>query len=307
MDTLSDVLSLLEPRSYMAGGIDVGSDVSVRFPKHQGIKCYALVSGQCWLTVEDGSDPLLMNAGDCFILPRGLPFHLASSLELAPVDFHQLMPAGRVNGGVVKVHGGGHSFIVGGYFHLDDRYAQILLGELPTVVHLRSESDKSAMRWSLHRMMQELREPQPGGFLVIQHLATLMLVQALRLHLSDGIQSGSGWLAALSDRQIRITIDAMHSEPARQWTLQDLAKLASMSRSSFAARFKETVGSSPMDYLTRWRMLRAGHRLIHTDDPISVIAPMFGYESESAFGNAFKRIMGCSPRSYSRDRKTTAH
>jgi AraC-like DNA-binding protein len=71
-----------------------------------------------------------------------------------------------------------------------------------------------------------------------------------------------------------------------------------MSRSTFALRFKETVGASPMEYLTRWRMLLAGDRLLTGSDPISTIALSLGYESESAFSTAFKRVMGRSPRHY---------
>ena len=75
-----------------------------------------------------------------------------------------------------------------------------------------------------------------------------------------------------------------------------------MSRSTFALKFKETVGESPMEYLTRWRMLLAGDKLVNSSDPISAIALSLGYESESAFSTAFKRVMGCSPRQYSRGR-----
>jgi Cupin len=88
MDPLSDVLSLLKPRSYIAGGFGVDSDVAIQFPKHQGIKCYAMVSGQCWLSVESVPDEVLLTAGDCFLLPRGLPFCLSTDLSLPPVDFH---------------------------------------------------------------------------------------------------------------------------------------------------------------------------------------------------------------------------
>ena len=97
-------------------------------------------------------------------------------------------------------------------------------------------------------------------------------------------------------------ISSMHDDPAHRWTLQELAERAGMSRSTFALKFKETVGKSPMDYLTRWRMLLAGDRLTTSSDPISVIALSLGYESESAFSTAFNRTMGCSPRQYSRGR-----
>jgi AraC-like DNA-binding protein len=115
-----------------------------------------------------------------------------------------------------------------------------------------------------------------------------------------------GWLFALADRQMGAAITAMHEDPAYPWTLQELAERVDMSRSTFALKFKETVGKSPMEYLTRWRMLLAGDRLTNSADSISVIALSLGYESESAFSTAFKRIMGCSPRQYGRGRKLAA-
>ncbi len=299
MDPLSDVLSLLKPRNYVSGGFDVGGDLSIRFPEHEGIKCYALISGQCWLSVEGVSESVHLTAGDCFLLPSGRPFCLASDLSLSPVDVYTILST-PMNAGIRTWNGGGDCFIVGGHFILTGDHASILLGALQPIVHIRKESDKAAMRWSLERMMQELREPQPGGFLIAQHLAYMMMVQALRLHLAEGLSGGVGWLFALADKQMSVAITSMHDDPAHRWTLQELAERAGMSRSTFALKFKRTVGESPMEYLTRWRMLLAGNRLTKGNDPISVIALSLGYESESAFSTAFKRVMGCSPRQYSR-------
>ena len=204
------------------------------------------------------------------------------------------------SGSIHLFNGGGDCFIAGGHFAFTGSHAGILLGVLPPIVHIQKESDKAAMRWSLERMRQELREPQPGGFLVAQQLAYMMLVQALRLHLAEGLRGGVGWLFALADKQMSAAITAMHDDPAHGWTLQELAERVGMSRSTFALKFKETVGESPMEYLTRWRMLLAGDKLMNSSDPVSVIALALGYESESAFSTAFKRVMGCSPRQYSR-------
>jgi AraC-like DNA-binding protein len=302
MDPLSDVLSLLKLRSYICGGFDVGGDLSLQFPRHEGIKCYALVSGQCWLAVEGVPEPVQLNAGDCFLLPRGRPFRLATNLAATPVDALTLFTAAR-KGGHSSCNGGGKCFMVGGHFALTANHAGILLEMLPPIVHIRNHSDKAAMRWALERMMQELQEPRPGGFLVAQHLAHMMLVQALRLHLADGSKAGVGWLFALADKQMSAAIQSMHDRPAHRWTLQELAARAGMSRSSFALKFKETVGASPMEYLTQWRMLLAGDRLTNSRDPISAISLSLGYESESAFSTAFKRVMGCSPRQYARASK----
>jgi len=208
----------------------------------------------------------------------------------------------RRNGGIASYNGGGDCFIVGGHFLLTGSQADILLGALPPIVHLRSESDKAALRWSLERLREELREPQPGGSLVAQQLACMMLVQALQLHLAEGLKGGVGWLFALADKQMSAAINSMHDDPAHRWTLQELAKRAGMSRSTFALKFKETAGESPFEYLTRWRMLLAGERLTNSADPIYTIASSLGYESESAFSKAFKKVMGSSPRQYSRGR-----
>jgi AraC-like DNA-binding protein len=303
MDPLSDVLSLLKPRSYLSAGFDAGGAWSVQFARHEGyIKCYAVVKGACWLAVEGMSDAVRLEAGDCFLLASGRPFRLASDLTATPVDAEAIFSV-ALYGGVAVCNGGGDFFLVGSRFAVSGSQASILLGMLPTIVHIRNESDQAALRWSVERMMQELREPRPGGFLVAEHLAHMMLLLALRLHVTEG---RVGWLFALADKQIGAAISAIHDDPGHPWTLPELAKRAFMSRSTFALKFKAMVGVSPMEYLTRWRMLLAGDRLASTRDSVSLIAASLGYESESAFSTAFKRVMGCSPRRYSRRSSPTA-
>jgi AraC-like DNA-binding protein len=299
MDPLSDVLSLLKLHSYACGGFDVGGNLCIQFPKHAGIKCYAMVSGQGWLSVEGVSDPIQMQAGDCFLLPRGRPFFLATELNLPPIDFFTLRGTAK-NGSVGQYNGGGKFSMAGGHFALADNHASILLAALPSIVHLKKESDKAVLRSSIERLMEELREPQPGSLLIAQYLAHTMLLQALRLHLSDPSHGRVGWLFALADKQMGAAITALHEDPGHRWTLQELAERVGMSRSTFAQKFKDTVGESPMEYLTRWRMLLAGDKLINSSDPVSVISLAMGYESETAFSTAFKRVMGCSPRQYGR-------
>lgn len=300
LDTLSEVLALLKPHNLSSGGFMVPGDMAIYFPKYQGIKCYAMLVGQCWLVVEGVPEPVLLHTGDCFLLPRGLPFRLATDLSLEPV--HYTLAWGRLSKtSTVPEVTEGVRYIAGGFFGFTGNHAEMLLHSLPPIVHIRKESDKAAMRWSLERMKEELRDPQPGGSLIAQQLATMMLVQALRLHLAEAANRGGvGWLFALADKQMSAAITCMHDDPGHPWTLQKLAERVGMSRSVFALRFKETAGATPMEYLTRWRMLLAGDRLKNTADSISVIAASLGYESESAFGKAFRRVMGSSPRQYTR-------
>ncbi len=302
MDPLSNVLSLLKPRNYMSAGFEAGGAWSLQFPDQQkGIKTGAVVTGQCWLSVDGVADAVHLETGDCFLLPSGRPFRFASDLALTPVDAVPIFTAPRQDR-IFSLNGGHDFFLVSNRFALVGNHADVLLRMLPPIVHIRDEEGRAALRWSVERMLQELRQPQPGGFLIVQHLAHMMLVQALRLHLAEGSRGGTGWLFALADKQMSAAMNAMHDDPAHRWTLQSLAERAGMSRSTFALKFKQTVGTSPMEYLVNWRMLLAGDRLENSGDPISIIAPSLGYESETAFSTAFKRIMGCSPRQYSRDR-----
>ncbi len=300
MDPLSNVLALLKPRNILSAGLEAGGDWAIQFPDQQsGIKTGAVVSGACWLSVTGVPDPVRLETGDCFLLPSGRAFRLASDLTLPPVAAATLFAA-TPTGGIASLNGGGAFSMVSNRFGLEGNPAGLLLPLLPPIVHIRDVPGQAALRWSIERMMTELRDPQPGGYLIIEHLAQMMLVQALRLHLADGAASGVGWLFALADRQMSSALNAIHDDPAQHWTLQDLATRAGMSRSSFALKFKAMVGTSPMDYLLNWRMALAGSRLQTSRDPISVIAPALGYESEAAFSTAFKRVMGCAPRQYGR-------
>ena len=298
MDPLSDVLALLKPQSYLTAGLDVGGRWAIRFNGRLGtIKCYAVTEGSCWLKVDGVTDPMRLGPGDCFILPNGRSFALASDLALAPVSAGDVLGSAR-HGAMVVHGGGGDATLVGNRFEVDGRKAQALLGALAPVVHLRAAEDQATLRWSIERMMAEVREGRPGMSLVAHHLAHLMLLQALRLHLSQATGGQAGWFYALADPQVSAAMAAMHADPARRWTLGELASRAAMSRSVFARRFRERVGETPIAYLTRWRMMLAAERLAEGRLPLAEAARSLGYGSENAFNTAFKRVMGCPPRRY---------
>ncbi len=300
MDTLSDILSLLRPQSYMSAGFDAGDPWCLRFGSFEGLKFNCVLSGSCWLEMEDGPGPVRLEAGDCSLLPKGRPFRLGSDLSAPAADAAEIFAAAP-RGGIARYNGGGSFFLVGSRFMLNGPQADLLLGMLPPIVHVGGERGRETLRWSLERMRQELREPLPGKALVLEHLIHLMLVEALRLYLSDPASAGTGFLFALADKRLGAAIDLIHSEPGRRWTVGELAGRVGMSRTAFAVRFRQIVGLAPVEYLTRWRMLLAADRLRHSPDAIATIATSLGYESESAFGAAFKKWMGRSPRRYARD------
>ena len=258
-----------------------------------------MTAGACWLRVDGVTDSVRLAADDCFVLPSGRSFNLASNLALTPVPAHNMLGHAR-HGAVVVHNGGGDATFAGTCFEVNGRKAEALLGALPPVVYLQAAEDQVALRWSIERMMAEMREGRPGASLAAHHLAHLMLLHALRLYLSRLRGDQVGWFHALADPQLSAAIGAMHTDPARRWTLGELASQAGMSRSVFAQRFRDRVGETPMAYLTRWRMMLAAERLTHGRDSLAQTAQSSGYESENAFNTAFKRVMGCSPRRYAR-------
>ncbi len=296
---MSDILALLKPNSYGFRGLDAGGAWALDFAADDGIKCYAITAGECWLVIDGTPAPWHLNAGSFALLSGGRAFRLYSTADATPIDafaFFPTFPAGEI----AVLNGGGGCQGVGGYFGFEGMHADLLLGMLPPVVYIGAEEGREDLRWSIERLMRELRKPQPGGALLGEHLTQALLIEALRIHLTDRSRADAGWLFALADRQILAVMTAMHSDIGRKWTLEDLARVAGMSRSTFAVRFKETVGEPAMDYLTRWRMMVAADRLANAGMSIAIVAPTVGYESESAFGAAFKRVIGYSPRQFAK-------
>jgi AraC-like DNA-binding protein len=289
----------------MSGGIDAGGDWAIEFAGDGYFRCFALVSGGCWLVMEGVNDPVRLYAGEFVVLPHGRAFRVASDLNIAPVGIMSVITA-PLNGNILCWQGGGGCMALSALFTFAGDDASLLLGALPPLVHIRGQADRTAMRWYLERMMKVIREPQPGGLLLAEHLAQMMLIEVLGLYMADNGTAGTGWFFALADKQIGAAIGAMHADPGHRWTIQQLAERAGMSRSAFALRFKQKVGTSAIDYLTHWRMLRAAEMLVNSRESVSAIALSLGYESVSSFGFAFKREMGSSPRQFCRTRATTS-
>lgn len=299
MDPLSDIIALLRPHDCVAAGFDAGGNWSIRFNGHEGMKCNAVIRGRCWLAA-DGAEPVNLEEGDCAILPRGRPFLLSSK----PAQFGedaQTIYEPVSHGGTAVYNGGGDFFMTGARFLLSGPAVMMLMRSLPPVIHVHPGPQQQTIRWVLDQIAAELRNCGPGSTLSITHLSHLLLLQVMRDHLSNSPPQIDGWLAALSDPPILAAVAALHDDPARAWTVQDLASTAALSRTSFAVRFRRVVGQTPIDYLMRWRILLAAEKLLHAGQPVAQVAADVGYASESAFTVAFKRTLGCTPRQYARD------
>lgn len=297
MDPLSDVLSMLRPRTAISAGLDAGGEWAIRFPAHEGVKFNAVVAGACWVSVEGESEPLRIEAGDCFLLTRGRPFFLATDMALPAVDSATIY--GEARDGIATCNGGGDFSLIGGRFSFEGDHAGLLFNALPAIVHVRDASNQAVvLRWSLEQLVRELMQREPGGAMMADHLAQIMLLQVLRLWLASGKQSG--WLGAITDTRLTRAIGAMHADAARRWTLRELAGLAGMSRTTFAERFRDFVGQTPFEYLAGWRIRLAADQLRRTSETVASIGFSVGYESEAAFSTAFRRLTGRTPLQHRR-------
>ena len=290
-DPFSDILKLVDAETVITGGVAAGGLWAIRFPAANKIKFCAVVKGNCWACLDGEQEPLRAEAGDVFLLSAKRSFTLASDLSAVPVEAASLF-AGNVD--KIATLDDGEDFVqIGGHVRLDPTSGGLLADVLPPLIHVRAGSPQApVLRWLLDQLVHERTAELPGASFASAQLAQLMFVQILRAHLETSGPLAVGWLSALGDKRIALAVRLMHNDPGRPWQLEDLAKAAAMSRTTFVVRFKTLAGVPPLTYLLNWRMRIAERALRAENVPVSVLALSLGYSSESAFSNAFKRTLG---------------
>jgi AraC-like DNA-binding protein len=145
---------------------------------------------------------------------------------------------------------------------------------------------------TLRALEHEVERGAPGTDLVVQRLSEVLLVQVLRAWARGG---HPGWLAALADPQLGRLLAAVHAEPARPWTTDEMARCAGLSRSALFERFEAVLGEPPASWLAAWRMTVAADLLRAPDAAVGAVGARVGYASEASFVRAFRRHHGVTP------------
>jgi AraC-like DNA-binding protein len=297
VDPLEDVLALLDTRGHLSVGLVAGGDWAVDFPPPPGVKFNAVRRGRCLLEVGGVPEPIALSEGDCFLLARGRGFTLRSGPQVPTVAAGPLFA--RADAGVARAGDGDEVHLLGGRFSFGARAQELLLDGLPPVIHLPAGTGRAqTVRWVLDAIDEELRHRRMGATLVAEHLAIVLLVHVLRSHPASEAGPGPGWLAGLADPAVAAALACVHRDPAHPWTVGELARAGSVSRTVLATRFKKAVGRAPLEYLTAWRIELAAKQLRKGEGTVAAIAHAVGYGSDSALSTAFKRVMGTSPRDY---------
>lgn len=299
-DPFSDILTFANVTAMISGGMTATGSWALRFPAPDKVKFFAVVKGSASVRFDDGDPDLDIAQGDVVLLTAARPFILASDFSAKVLDARAVF-AGQ-QGKILRLNDGDDFSMVGVHVHFDP--PNLLTSALPGMIHVRGASSRAgAMHWLLDELVRENAAVAPGSGVACAQLAQLLFLNVLRVHLETSGAS-AGWLRAVTDRRLAPALRLIHGDPGHAWTLEDLAKAAAMSRTSFAAHFKNTAGVAPLTYLTEWRMRLAEKALRKERTPVAVLARSLGYTSESAFSNAFKRVTGQAPKRFRGLRRT---
>ncbi|MGI5451966.1 AraC family transcriptional regulator [Streptomyces sp. CA-249302] len=296
-DPLSDALAVAGARSVFSGGFTAGGGWAIRLEGRDKLKVNAVVRGRCLMVPPGGGEPLTLVEGDIVVSDGRRPYVLCSAPGIEPVSSDQVeMDPGTRMG---RLDAGEEVACVSGHIDLSRDSGDLLRRALPELIQVRADAAEApVLRWLVGQLMGEMKTRRAGVEFASDQLAQLMFVQVLRVCLTEAEGLPPGWLRALADERLAPALRLMHGDPAHPWQLEELARAAAMSRTTFAVRFKEAAGVPPLTYLLNWRMSLAARALRQDTAPVAALARSVGYTSESAFSNAFKRAVGVAPRRY---------
>lgn len=324
-DTLSDVLEavrltgalffLVDARTPWVAEAPASPHLApVILPRAQHVVSYHVVTeGACWCE-SPGQPPLRLETGDVLVVPHGHPYQIASACGLRTgwtlddaLGWFRAMAGGRLPFVVTEGgRGAGRIRLVCGFLGCDALPFNPVLTALPTLMRVRLDGDSGPrLKALLDVAVAESMRARPGSRSARLRIAELVFVEVLRSYLTAACEHRASWLAGLRDAVVGRALARLHGDPARAWTLPDLARDVGASRTVLAERFTAFVGEPPMLYLTRWRMQLAAGLLAAGRAPVSAVAADVGYESEAAFCRAFKKVTGVTPASW-RSRRAPA-
>ncbi len=307
MDLMSDVLMRLNLKGSLYFRTAFTSPWGVDVPAYQNVARFHFAHrGRCLVRVA-GQAPVALDQGDLVIIPHGA----AHRLYCDPATEDVTLPLDRVvelsgfTGEGALIYGGSvdgpETELVCGHFAFDPGGRHPLLDRLPTSLRIRNYGEAAGkwMEYTLRAIGTEAGRALPGGDLIALKMSEIIFAQALRAYV-EGEGAGIAGLAGFADPNLSRALQAIHADPARGWSLAELAREAGLSRTGFALKFADRMDETPMSYLTRWRMLLARQALGGSRVTVAEVAETVGYASEAAFARVFKRETGLTPAAFRR-------
>lgn len=325
-DTLSDVLRSVRLRGAVFYDLSFGADWAAEAPHAKEIaeavipgaehvmEYHVITRGSGWAEIV-GEPPVRLETGDIIMFPQGDAHVISSAPGIRPVRMSASWVHTTRNEPkpIPVVFHTPREFthepatpelptqVACGFLGCDLRPFNPLIATLPRMLHLPAAGDGAWISQVMQQAVNASRDHRPGGQAVLERISEMMFADAIRRYVDTLPEQSTGWLAGLRDRSVGRALALIHGQPARAWTVEELASEAALSRSAFFERFVQVIGQPPMQYLTQWRMQVASNLLRNSRTPIVSIALEVGYESEAAFTRAFKRLAGVPPGAWRRN------
>jgi AraC-like DNA-binding protein len=316
-DALSDVLSAVHlsgsiffdvtaktpwvaeapPAAQIAGEVTPGAQHVIEY--------HVVAGGSCWIALvsDPGFEPVRLDEGDIAVIPHGDAHVLSSApgMRAEPnLEIHRRPQDANALPFTLRTGGDGpdDAHLICGFFSCDARPFNPLLDALPRFIRVGREASQAShglLDQFIAFATAEIANKRAGSQSVLNRLSELLFVEVVRLYMDRLANTNTGWLAGLRDPLVGRALKLLHAQPARPWTLEELASQSGASRSALAERFVHLVGYPPMQYLTQWRMQLAARRLSDRSVSVAAVGYEVGYQSEAAFSRAFKKFVGQSP------------
>ena len=309
MDLLSDILSRMKLSGTLYFRTSFTSPWGLRVPAFENVSRFHFVHrGRCLVRIDPEKEPIQLEKGDLIIITRGAAHTLycAAETEENALPLDKMLEESGFTGNGTLVYGEANTNsqetqLVCGHFSFDKKATHPLIEALPAHIHLQNygESAGNWMESTLKVIGIEAGKEEPGSHIIALKMSEIIFAQALRTYLlTDGVEQPV--LAGFADPRISRALEAFHQAPGLSWSVESLASIAGLSRTSFMSVFNKCMLMTPMAYLTQWRMQIAQQMLLETNVPIIEVAESTGYQSEPAFGRVFKRHFDIPPATYRR-------
>jgi len=307
-DVLSEIFSSLRLRSGMYFSAVLAGEFAVEVPaEKRQVRFHLVRKGTCWVSVRPDGEPVKLSEGDLALVPNGVAQVLSDMPGRTPIPLGDVVGGGALDDAGVLNYGAGDGQLrlVCGFCEFDDDVAHPAIAGLPEIIVLKAQ-DLGREPWittALRLLELESDLNQQGMNGILSRLLEIVFVQTVRRLTAQHPDDRPGYMAALADVQISKALLAIHREPEVPWTVSKLARLAGMSRARFADRFSSMVGTTPIGYLTEWRLMKARGLLRDTDLTVEDIALRCGYASVPSFSRRFKAAFSVGPGAFRRQAK----